>query len=57
MKLERLFMDQFRDHITSKLQGRYTTANKKLRKKKVRKLKKKEEQQEQERQRQLEEEK
>lgn len=36
---ERFFIDQFRDHINSKLKSRFTSQNKKLQKKKLKKLK------------------
>jgi len=48
--LERIFIDQFREHINSKLKSRFTSQNKKLQKKKLKKLKQKEQMQEKERQ-------
>ena len=49
MKLERIFIDQFRQHINSKLKSQFTTQNKKVQKRKIKKLKKKEQDQERER--------
>ena len=55
MRLERILIEQFRFIVTSKLKSHFTTANRRLQKKKIKKLKQKE--QERERERQLEEEK
>ena len=49
MKLERIFVDQFRQCINSKLKSQFTTQNKKVQKRKIKKLKKKEQDQERER--------
>jgi hypothetical protein len=57
MRMERIFIDTFRNMVTSKLKSQFTTANRRLQKKKIKKLKQKEQAQERERERQLEEEK
>ena len=49
MKLERIFVEQFRQCINSKLKSQFTTQNKKVQKRKIKKLKKKEHDQERER--------
>lgn len=42
MRLERILIEQFRFIVTSKLKSHFTTANRRLQKKKIKKLKQKE---------------
>ena len=49
MRLERVFVEQLREHINQKLKSRYTSQNKTLQKKKLKKLKQKKLQEEKER--------
>lgn len=42
MKLERIFVEVFRDKITQELRSNLTTTNKKVQKRKIKKLKEKE---------------
>ena len=51
MRMERIFIDAFRNMVTSKLKSQFTTANRRLQKKKIKKLKQKEQAQERERER------
>lgn len=51
MRMERILIDAFRNMVTSKLKSQFTTANRRLQKKKIKKLKQKEQAQERERER------
>ena len=49
MKLERIFVDSFREKITSDLKTKFTSTNKKVQKRKIKKIKQREQQLEKER--------
>lgn len=53
LKLERLFVEVFRDKVTEELKSNLTTTNKKVQKRKIKKLKQKEQQLEREREEKL----